>query len=413
MSASASHHDHSHDDHVCEGELMNRPVVAIIGLGLIGASFAAALKQANSNSEQNIVDRIIGVDNDETAISYCREQGYIDATAESAAAAAAHADIVVLAVPVPALSKVVSSIAPALREGTVIMDVASVKGEAVEAITPHLPQGVDFVPAHPIAGKATSGASSADAGLFKEKLVILTPDKDKTRNRAIAAVNRLWEAAGSRVERMSAPNHDIIYGYVSHLPQIMAFAACKTLAETEISESYTSGPAFSRFIRLGASSPALWQGIVQANREPIRHALGHVLATLDHMLEEFEDGKNKGKQSSQATADTLTRHFPLLASAALISVITQFEMQNEIRLAPYSGSGFRDFIAPAGEDPNADMEAISKAYAPVAVMLTRFRDHLLSVYVALADVSEKAGDTLESLFSEGVIAYGHITSKAD
>lgn len=424
VNGSASHHSDHHDDHISENKQMpSPPVVAIIGLGLIGASFAAALKQANEQANDNdgppVVDQIIGIDNDALSVSYCKDHNYIDATAENAREAAARADIVVLAAPVSALGSIVSYIAPYLRKGTVITDVASVKGEAIDAIAPLLPEGVDFVPAHPIAGKAISGASAADADLFKEKLVVLAPDKRKTAKPAIEAVHRLWEAAGSHVEHMPPDKHDQIYGYVSHLPQIMAFAACKTMAETKISESYAPGKPFSDFIRIGSSSPVLWRGIVQANRKPVLQALDKVLAALDQTLETLEtseEGKNKDRQSSPAlpglaSADMVTRQFPLLVNDALLSAVSQFEKEKDINCTSYAGSGFRDFTAPAQKYPGVDTSEFLASHAPVADMLTRFRDQLGSIREALADETDKSGNKLESLLFEGQYAHGFISTQ--
>lgn len=366
-----------HHAHVCEGQLMSRPVVAIVGLGLIGASFAAALKTSNATGE------IVGYDNNADSAEWCKQRGYIDRIA-SLTEAAASADVVILATPVSALGAVAKAIAPALREGAVVSDVASVKQAAVAAIATHLPDNVDFVPAHPIAGRSVSGAQAADGELFRDKLVILCPEKDKTSARAIAAIARLWEAAGARTERMADRNHDILYGYVSHLPQMMAYAACATLAEETLPEKIPQ--TFRQFVRLGGSDPQLWAEIATANAESVTHGLAHVLATIDHMQNEFSDGSKKGAESKDSP-QVAARFFPLLASAALISVINQFEMQNQIQLAPYAGTGFRDFTAPASEDPNEDISAISDSYAHVERCLRRFYASLLAIHNALSDPS--------------------------
>jgi len=356
---------------------MSRPVVSIIGLGLIGASFAAVLKGSNATGE------IIGYDTDAASAEHCLKKGYIDRIA-SLSEAAASADIVILATPVSALGKVTQAIASALREGAVVSDVASVKQAAVAAISPHLPDYVDFVPAHPIAGRSVGGAKSADSELFRDKLVILSPQKDKVQSRAIAAIARLWEAAGAKTERMADRNHDILYGYVSHLPQMMAYAACTTLADEPLPDAIPD--TFHRFLRLGGSDPQLWAEIATANMDSLTHGLAHVLATVDHMQNEFSDGEKKGVESKDSP-QVAVRFFPLLASAALVSVINQFEMQNRIQLAPYAGTGFRDFTAPASEDPNDDMNAISDSYAHVARCLRRFHTALLHIHNALSDPS--------------------------
>lgn len=380
---------------------MSRPCVAIIGLGLIGASFAAALKH------NMVTGDVIGCDSNAASAEYCKKRGYIDRIASPTEAAAA-ADIVVLAAPISALGNIAQTIAPALREGAVVTDVASVKEAAVAAIASHLPEHVDFVPAHPIAGKSVSGAEAADAGLFNEKLTILTPAKEDVQPRAIAAVARLWEAVGARTERMADRNHDIMYAYVSHLPQMMAYAACAALADEQLP---AEAPAtFSRFVRLGGSDPVLWSEIAGANVESLTHGIAHVLATIDHMRNEFSDGERKGAES-QETPQVPVRFFPLLASAALISVINQFEMQNSIALAPYAGTGFRDFTAPASEDPNEDISAISDSYAQVSRCLERFYHALLAIHNALSDPSAVGQRHLLDLLSRAQQSHAALTAR--
>lgn len=388
-------------DHVCEGRLMSQPTVAIIGLGLIGASFAAALKRGDAAGE------IIGSDNNPDSTAYCLKQGYIDRAA-SPLEAAGMADIIVLATPLSALGTIASAIAPALREGAVVTDVASVKQAAVAAIAPHLPAHAELVPAHPIAGKSISGAQAADAELFEGKLAVLCPEKDAVSPRAIAAVAKLWEAAGARTERMADRNHDILYGYVSHLPQLMAYAACTALAGEALPAEVPD--SFRRFIRLGSSDPQLWAEIATANLESVSHALAHVLATVDHMRNEFSDGEKKGIES-QDNPLVATRFFPMIASAALISVINQFEMQNQIQLAPYAGTGFRDFSAPAGEDPDEQMmEAVSASYAHVARCLDRFHAALLNIHSALSDPSAAGQRHLLDLLQRAHYCHGQLAA---
>lgn len=389
-------------DHVCEGRMMSAPNVAIIGLGLIGASFAAALKRSDS------IGNISGFDSDASSSEYCFRHGYIDTLARSAEEAVAQADIIVLAVPVAALSATARAIAPALRNGAVVTDVTSVKQAAVAAIAPHLPEGVDFVPAHPIAGRSISGAQAADAELFAGKLVILTPEKDITPSRAIAAIARLWETVGAKPERMADRNHDILYGYVSHLPQLMAYAACTVLADETLPESIPD--TFHGFIRLGSSDPQLWTEIALANRESVSHALAHILATIDHMQQEFKDGEKQGAASQHST-QVPVRYFPLLVAASLISVVTQFEAQNQMRVVPYAGSGFHDFSAPTSEDPQNDLNAISDCFAHVAYCLQRFHIVLGEIHTALTDPSSMGEKHLLELLRRAQTQHGRIMQK--
>lgn len=380
------HHDHASD------VLLTTPHIAIIGLGLMGASFAAALKTGNA------VGEITGFDTDADSLNFCVERGHIDHAAKSAEEAVKNADIIVLAVPVSALAEVAKAIAPALKEDAVVTDLSSVKQEAVLAILPHLPAHAVLVPAHPIAGAATHGAKAARADLFDGKLAVLTPQKNVTPARAVAAVARLWESVGSRTERMSAENHDIIYGYVSHLPQLMAFAACHVLADESLPEAGVDD-TFTRFIRIGGSDAVIWSEIVLANQEPVRHALAHVLATLEHMAQEFKSGEVHGAVSEDSPY-VASRYFPLLAAGAMISVINQFEMQNKLHLAPYSGTGLKDFTAPISSDPSEDLQNISLSYAHVARCLKRFINTLHDFELTLADPSAPAKQKLRETLAD-------------
>lgn len=379
-------HDHGHDD-----ALMTSPQIAILGLGLIGASFAAALQTSNATG------LLIGYDKDAASSDFCMQRGYINHAAKSAEEAVKDADIVVFAVPVAALAEVAKTIAPHLKKGVVVTDISSVKQEAVLAILPHLPGDAILVPAHPIAGGSVHGARAARADLFDGKLAVLTPEKGKTPPHAIAAIARLWEAVGSRTERMSPENHDIIYAYVSHLPQLLAYAACQTLAdeafpENEIPES------FRQFIRLGGSDAALWGDIAVANQEPLRHALAHALTTLEHMEKEFAAGEVHGAVSEDSPY-VAVRYFPLLAAGSMISVVNQFEMQNKVRLANYSGNGLKDFTAPVASDPSEDLQSISLSYVHVARCLKRFIDILRDMHLTLGDPSAAGKKRLQELLT--------------
>lgn len=372
-------HHHGNDEHPLNERLLTSPHVAIIGLGLMGASFAAALKAAKATG------KLIGYDSDAASLDWCVEQEYIDERGADAASAVKDADIVVLAVPVSALGDVAKAIAPSLKPGVVVTDLSSVKQEAVISILRHLPAEAVLVPAHPIAGGSIHGAKAAQADLFDGKLAVITPEKGKTPHYAIAAIARLWEAVGARTERMSPQNHDIIYGYVSHLPQLLAYAACQTLADESFPADSVSD-TFRRFIRLGGSDPKIWVDIVTANHEPVYHALAHTLATLEHMEKEFDAGESHGAVSEDSPY-VATRYFPLLAAGAAISVVTQFETQNNVRLANYAGNGFRDFTSPVSSDPSQDLEAISHCYAHVARCLGRFVQTLRDLHTTLGDPS--------------------------
>lgn len=382
--------------HSCASHrLMEAPHVAVIGLGLIGASFAAALKRSDA------VGRITGFDNNASYGSYCLNQLWIDQQSASLVEAVANADIVVLATPLSALASITKTIAPHLQPGTIVTDVCSVKVAAIDAITPHLPEDCILVPAHPIAGRALTGATAATEDLFEQKLCIITSETH-TPPHAIAAVARLWEAVGCKAERMLAPNHDIVYGFVSHLPQIMAYAACYAIKDANLPTEQPE--TFSKFIRLGASNPALWAEIATANAIPLGHGLSHVLATLGHMIEEFATGERHGIAST-SSPQAAVQFFPMLSAASLISVLSQFEKQNSVQLMPYAGTGLKDFASPATFNPKDALEAISNAYAQTAEYLELFRNRLQQIHTALATPTAQNHSALLELFTECQIAY--------
>lgn len=360
--------------HVCPTTSIHEPTVAILGLGLMGGSLAAALKRAEACAH------LIGYDPNPDHAAYCQTQKWVHAIAQTPEHAVQAADIVVLCAPIGKLEALAHTIAPHLREGAIITDIASAKEQVTNQLRTALPDHAHLVPAHPIAGKSEHGPEAAHANLFEGKLTIITADRDVTPDHALAAVNRLWESVGAQTERMAAVNHDVIYAYASHLPQMMAYAACAALAAHA---HPTHAPeAFTRFIRLGGSDPRIWQDIALFNAERLHHALSHVLATIEHMIKEFAEGTAEGHES-KPSADTATRFFPMLACASLISALTQFEMQNQLRLQPYAGTGLADFIAPADDDPEKVMEAISESYTQVHALLQDFHQNLTQLAKAL------------------------------
>lgn len=386
--------------HVCPTTLMTAPTVAILGLGLMGASAAAAFRRVEAAAH------LVGYDINPDHGTYCAAQKMIHAVALNAAQAVEAADIVLLAAPIAALESLMREIAPHLKHGAVVTDVSSVKASVAETLRSLLPEHAHLVPAHPIAGKSEHGPQAADADLFTGRLVVLTPERDTTPDHAISAVTRLWEMSGAHTERMAASNHDIIYAYVSHLPQMMAYAACRALENTSLP---TQNPeSFARFIRLGSSDPHIWTEIAFANSEALGHALEHVLATVQHMRMEFAQGTAEGHESSPSR-DVATRLFPMLACASLVSALNQFEVQNKIRLAPYGGTGFQDFTAPANENPEEALEQISKSYTYVDQMLARFCEELQQIQTALTAMDEQR---LQALLSEAKEAHAKLHTQA-
>nr|MDX3810492.1 prephenate dehydrogenase/arogenate dehydrogenase family protein [Bosea sp. (in: a-proteobacteria)] len=190
--------------------------LAIIGIGLIGSSIAHAAK------ELNLAGTIVLADRDEAVRQRARELGLGHLVAETAVEAVRDADHVILCVPVGACGSVAAEIACGLKPGAILSDVGSVKGAVVDAVMPHLPEGVSFVPAHPVAGTENSGPDAGFSSLFLNRWCILTPPEG-TDPAAIARTRQLWEGMGALVEVMSAQHHDLVLAVTSHLPHLIAY----------------------------------------------------------------------------------------------------------------------------------------------------------------------------------------------
>jgi prephenate dehydrogenase len=257
--------------------------LGIIGCGLMGGSFALALKRAG------LVKRVVGYSKSPSTIERARQLGVIDAGAESALRAVAGSDIVIIAVPVAATESTFRAIRHLVEPGVLFMDVGSTKRDVVDAARRVLRERVgSFVPAHPIAGKEASGIEHADAGLYAGRQVILTP-LPQTAPELVQKATDVWAAIGSQVLRMTAENHDAAFAAVSHLPHLLAFAYFSAVINQPAGRDYLSlaGPGFRDFTRIAASSPEVWLDILLANREEVlRQSLRfrHVLDALEAAL---------------------------------------------------------------------------------------------------------------------------------
>lgn len=239
--------------------------LAVIGVGLIGGSFAAALKQAGKAS------RVTGAGRSRENLELARRRGLIDAIAPDAGAAARDADFVMVAAPVAQFADIFAALAPTLAPGAVVTDGGSTKcdviAEARRALGSKLAQ---FVPAHPIAGAEHSGAQAASATLFRDRRVVLTPLAEN----APAAVERVadaWRACGARVSRLGAEEHDAVLAAVSHLPHVLAFALVDRIARHGDAKrlfSYAAG-GFRDFTRIASSNPEMWRDVCIANRKAL------------------------------------------------------------------------------------------------------------------------------------------------
>ena len=243
----------------------------IIGLGLVGSSLARALR------EQKIAKKIIGVDADDAVRQQADELGFCDVIEGDAALAVAGADIVILATPVGSMGAVAELIGPQLARGTILTDVGSVKGAVIEAVEPHVPTGVHFIPGHPIAGTEQSGPGAGFAALFHNRWCILTPLVG-TDEAALAKLTTMWNGCGSQVEVMDVGHHDLVLAITSHVPHLIAYNIVGTAADLEgVTQQevvkYSAG-GFRDFTRIAASDPTMWRDVFLANKDAVLEMLG-------------------------------------------------------------------------------------------------------------------------------------------
>jgi len=237
--------------------------VAVIGVGLIGGSFALALKQAKA------VSHVVGVGRNAANLKVALERGAIDSIAPDVGSAARGADLVLISTPVAQFPEVLRQLGKFLDEKTLVTDGGSTKRDVIAAARKALGKRIgQFVPAHPIAGAEKSGAAAANAELFRDRRVVLTPLEENSRQ-DISKVEAAWAACGARVSRMDADEHDAVLAAVSHLPHLLAFALVHDVASRKNSEQLFSFAAggFRDFTRIASSHPEMWRDICVANRD--------------------------------------------------------------------------------------------------------------------------------------------------
>lgn len=251
--------------------------LGLIGCGLMGGSFALALKQAG------LVRRVAGYSKSPSTLQRARELGVIDVEAPSALLAVSGADLVLIAVPVAATEDTFKAIRHLVAPEALVMDVGSTKGDVVAAARRSFKDKLaQFVPAHPIAGKECAGVDHADARLYHGCQVILTPTPE-TRAAQVDRARQVWTALGAQVRQMSPEAHDAAYATVSHLPHLLAFAAMNAIGAQPQAQAFLelAGPGFRDFTRIAASDPSVWRDILLANQAEVLAQARHFRAALD------------------------------------------------------------------------------------------------------------------------------------
>ena len=260
--------------------------IVIFGVGLIGGSFALALRKAHA------VNEVVGFGRSAQTLAQARQLGIIDRIGQDAAAEVGDADLVLLATPVGQMAGLMARIAPYLGAHTLVTDGGSTKSDVVRDAYAQLGSKVaQFVPAHPIAGAEQSGAAAARSDLFQWKKVVLTPLPENSAE-SMARVRHAWELCGAMVSELTPMQHDEIFAAVSHLPHLLSFALVHDLAQRDNRDVLLSFAAsgFRDFTRIAASSPEMWRDICLSNREALLKELHIYIAELTQMSTALIEG---------------------------------------------------------------------------------------------------------------------------
>ena len=251
--------------------------VALIGLGLIASSMAHAMRRGGLAGE------IVGTARSAETRDVARELGFCDRVVDTAAEAVKDADLVVLAIPIGAMEAVAREIAPHLAEGATVSDVGSVKRAVVDAVAPHMPDHVEFIPGHPLAGTEHSGPRSGFAELFENRFTILLPSGNADVD-AVARLTRFWEGMGAKVETMDIDHHDLVLAVTSHTPHLIAYTMVgvaddlRRVTDSEVIKYSAAG--FRDFTRIAASDPTMWRDVFLNNKEATLEILGRFTEEL-------------------------------------------------------------------------------------------------------------------------------------
>ncbi len=287
--------------------------VALIGLGLIAGSMALAMRR------DGLAGEITGYARSEKTRKIAAEIGLCDRVFDSAAEAVQGADLVVLCVPVGAMASVAAQIGPHLETGATLSDVGSVKRAVIDAVAPHVPDGVHFIPAHPLAGTEKSGPTAGFAELFDNRWCLLVPVAG-TDAAAIERLGDLWRAMGAKVDEMEADHHDLVLAVTSHAPHLIAYTMVGVaddlarVTDTEVVNYSAAG--FRDFTRIAASDPTMWRDVFLNNKDATLEILGRFTEELfalqrairtgdgDHLHDYFSRTRNIRRGIIEAGQDT-------------------------------------------------------------------------------------------------------------
>jgi prephenate dehydrogenase len=291
--------------------------IAIFGVGLIGGSFALALKKAGA------VEQIVGVGRHLTTLQRARDLGIIDQIASDVAAAVSDADLILIAAPVAQTGAILSSIAPHLQAGTIVTDAGSTKSDVALAARTALGDKIgQFVPGHPIAGREQNGPEAALAELYVGKKVVLAPLPENSPA-DVARVAAAWQQCGALIHQLSAQQHDAVFAAVSHLPHVLAYALVDDIANKPHAASLFQYAAsgFRDFTRIAGSSPEMWRDISLANQSALLGELDAYLLQLGRLRGLLAAGDGPALEAIYSNAQQARHNW--------ISAIEAAEQQNK------------------------------------------------------------------------------------
>lgn len=364
---------------------------AIIGLGQMGASLGLAL------SETGRIGTLSGYDPNPDHAHKAHELGAVTWLASDAADCVSDADLVIFCMPVGLYAATTRKLAKHFKEGAILTDIGSIKTQAIRDIASHLPAHVTFIPSHPIAGSERVGPYHASADFFAHHLFLITPIEGTPPDQ-VEPIAALWAAIGSRVDLLTPELHDQIYAYMSHLPQLIAFAAMPVLRHRPV-VIREEDVLFSRFIRIGRSDPVMWRDVFLENAEFIQTAAANLSTILSHMRDELLLGSARETPTElDIPIERLCKTiWPRMLASALVVSVQLVESQLQMKLLRYAAGGFTDVACPAAEGEDTDFEAVSNH---PGFMIAMLNDYLEYQQAILSAIEQRDEETLLSLLMD-------------
>ncbi len=274
--------------------------ITVIGVGLLGASLAKACK------EQGLANEILGYGRNRENLEKARTLKIIDYYSTDLSEAVKNADLIVLCTPVSAIAPLIQNMIADIRPGTLITDVGSVKDPIVREVEKLIPEGIYFIGSHPIAGGENSGLEASAANLYEGAQCIVTPTS-KTDKKALEKISALWRAVGMDVTSLSPDEHDFIFGAVSHLPHIVAYALMNTLGALRTQNDHEvitfSGAGLKDITRIASSNPVMWRDICLSNRDHSLDLIDRFLVKLNEIRSIIEKGDGQGLENKFIAAN--------------------------------------------------------------------------------------------------------------